>query len=409
MNLKRLWHSPTLRSMVVYGASGLGFGGANLILARALPTDQYALFTLVTALGNLGFSLAPAGVDGVVNRRHLAAGPSLLARVLPAATLVGLAMATVGLVGYEMSPAMAALLLISSTAGGIMMVAGAKFQSEHRFGISLALTQSPNIVMIVAALAVVAFHVAHAWLPILISAVGFVVAAVYGWSLLLAERHGKPEADSTFPWKEAFAFAGLNASGLLLIQLERLVLPHVRPVSDLALYGVLGAIAGSLFRVLQMGVGFSLLPRLRAAKTLGERRQLIAHEARLVGGIIVFGSAAIWVVTPLVERWFLGGKYHLAGSLVLAAIFSGIAKIANSFSKAAATALSDPRELSLVNVAGWVSVGISLAGAFAGARWGLAGVIYGVGFGWLFRAIVAFALVVRHLRLPSALTAASAP
>ena len=61
------------------------------------------------------------------------------------------------------------------------------------------------------------------------------------------------------------AFAGLNASGLLLIQLERLVIPHVLPLADLALYGVLGAIAGSLFRVLQMGVGFSLLPRLRAA------------------------------------------------------------------------------------------------------------------------------------------------
>ena len=63
----------------------------------------------------------------------------------------------------------------------------------------------------------------------------------------------------------SLALAGLAASGLLLVQLERLVLPHLLPLSDLALYGVLGAIAGSLFRVLQMGVGFSLLPRLRAA------------------------------------------------------------------------------------------------------------------------------------------------
>jgi Na+-driven multidrug efflux pump len=49
---------------------------------------------------------------------------------------------------------------------------------------------------------------------------------------------------------------------------------------------------------------------------------------------------------------------------------------------------------------GWVSVGIALVAAFVGARWGLAGIIYGVGFGWIVRAVVAFALIMRHLRLP---------
>ena len=38
-----------------------------------------------------------------------------------------------------------------------------------------------------------------------------------------------------------------------------------------------------------------------------------------MGVVVLLGSAAIWIVTPLVERWFLAGKYHLAGSLVLAA------------------------------------------------------------------------------------------
>ena len=399
--MKQLWQSPTLRSMVVYAVSGLGFAGANLMLARVLPTEQYALFTLVIALGNLGYSLAPAGLDGVVNRRHLEAGPMLLGQTLRSSVLVGLVFAGIGLAAYGMSPGLAVLLFISAAAGGAMMVAGAKFQSEQRFGVSLALLQSPNIVLILAALAAVAGHVSRAWLPALISTLGFVAAAVYGWVVLLSERHDKPHRDTTFQWSEALAFAGLNASGLLLIQLERLVLPHVLPVADLAVYGVLGAIAGSLFRVLQMGVGFSLLPRLRAAGTVAERRRLIAHEARLVGAIVVLGSAFIWFVTPVIERLFLGGKYHLAGSLVLAAIVSGIAKIANAFTKATTSALADPRELSLVNVAGWLSVGLAVAAAVVGARWGLAGVIYGVGLGWFLRAAVTFALVVRHLRLPA--------
>ena len=189
------------------------------------------------------------------------------------------------------------------------------------------------------------------------------------------------------------------------MQLERLILPHVLPISDLALYGVLGAIAGSLFRVLQMGVGFSLLPRLRAAPTVIERRRLIFHEAQLVGGIALLGSAAIFVLTPLVERWVLHGKYHLPATLVVAAIFSGVAKILNAFTKGVATALVDPRELSLVNLAGWVSVALSVVAGYFGARWGLAGVIYGVGLGWFLRAIVSFAVVVRHLRIPSGIPA----
>ena len=38
-------------------------------------------------------------------------------------------------------------------------------------------------------------------------------------------------------------------------------------------------------------------------------------------------------------------------------------------------------------------------------RLGLAGVIYGVGLGWFLRAIVSFAVVARHLRIPSGVPA----
>jgi hypothetical protein len=300
---------------------------------------------------------------------------------------------------------LALLLFLSAAAGGLMMVAGARFQSEQRFAVSLSLGQSPNIVLLLAALVALALHASAAWVPLLISAVGFVAAAALGWMALLRERRGRSSPEVPFSWAEALAFAGLNASGLLLIQLERLILPHVLPLADLALYGVLGAIAGSVYRVMQMGVGFSLLPRLRAASTVLERRRLVAHEAKLVGAMIVVGSAAIWFGTPLVERWFLAGKYHLSGALLLAAIVSGVAKIANAFSKAAASALAEPRELSLINLSGWVSVGLAVAGAFAGAHWGLVGVIYGVGVGWFLRAVVTFTLVARHLRLPVSIPA----
>jgi O-antigen/teichoic acid export membrane protein len=189
----------------------------------------------------------------------------------------------------------------------------------------------------------------------------------------------------------------------MLIQLDRLIIPHVLPLHDLATFGVLAAIAGSLFRVLSMGVGYTLVPRLRAAGTVIERRRLIAHEARIVAVILVAGSLAIWFLTPLIERLFLSGKYHLGGSLLLATLFSGVAKIMNSFTKSTVTALATGREVSLVNLLGWVSVGLAVAAAVFGARWGLAGVIYGVGLGWVVRALAASYVTVRHLKLPASI------
>jgi len=159
----------------------------------------------------------------------------------------------------------------------------------------------------------------------------------------------------------------------------------------------------ALFRVLQMGVGYTLVPRLRAAGSIPERRHLIGHEAKLVGAMVVAGSVGIWIVTPWVERWLLQDKYHLAGPLLLAAIISGIAKIMNSFTKSTVTALATQAELSMVNVLGWASVALAIPAAVFGARWGLAGVIYGVGFGWLLRALTAFYVTLRHLKLPASI------
>jgi hypothetical protein len=122
---------------------------------------------------------------------------------------------------------------------------------------------------------------------------------------------------------------------------ERLLIPHLLPLHDLATYGILAAIVGSLFRVVQMGVGYSLLPRLRAAPGVLERRRLVAQETRLV-------------------------------------------------------------ILSVISRLGWIAVAVAAVAAIAGARWGLPGVIYGVGLGWLVRSFTALYTTARHLRLPAA-------
>lgn len=127
-----------------------------------------------------------------------------------------------------------------------------------------------------------------------------------------------------------------------------------------------------------------------------------------MAAVVLAGAAAIWFATPWLERWLLGDKYHLGGALLAAALVSGVAKVVNSFTRSVAAALSTAAELASVNVLGWIAIGVAVAGGMLGARWGLAGVIYGVGAGWVLRCIGTYYFAARHLRLPAA-AAASRP
>jgi O-antigen/teichoic acid export membrane protein len=394
--------SPTVLSMVVYGGSGLAFAGANLLLARELSTEQFALVTLLVALNTLGYHLAPLGLDGLVTRGRVDVGGSLLKRTAVATVAAGVAIGAIASLAYGMTAGMAALLLAGTATGGLMLVASAKFQSEQRFAVSLALVQSPNFLLLLGAIATIAAGASTADVSFEILTAGLALAAGIGWALALRERRAATALAGSVPWGEALVLAGVSAAGMLFIQLERLLIPYVLAVTDLALFGVLGAIAGSIFRLLQMGVGFSLLPRLRAAATVLERRQLMARELRLALVIAALGAAAVLVLTPLIERWFLGGKYHLSMALLVAALFSGIAKIAHAFARAAATALATPRELKWVNWAGWLSAAFAIGAAIVAAPWGLTGVVYGIGLGWLAWAVMSLAVISHHLRLPGA-------
>ena len=404
--IKRLWNSPTLRSVVVYGASGAGFAGANLLLAYELPRQEYALFTLVLALVNLAAPASPVGLDALVLRRRLEVGSLLFRRLLLVSSLVTLLFVLVGDVVYHLAPWLLVLVAVSSIGGAVMAVAGARFQSEQRFGLALSLTQSPNIVLMVAALAAWMEGWKTAWPALFISALGYATAAIVGWSIVRRDHAYGRNAPGSFPWGEALALAGLDASGLLLVQLDRLVIPWLLPLSALALYGVLSAIAGSVFRVLQMAVGYALIPRLRAAESIERRRRLIRHETLLVTALMVAGALAVSVAVPLVQQFLLHDKYELSAPLVLAVVVSGVAKVLNAFAKALVAGLALPDEVATVNLFGWLSVAAAIAAAAVGARWGLAGVIYGVGFGWLMRALVAFRICARHLRTVEPLRAA---
>jgi O-antigen/teichoic acid export membrane protein len=170
-----------------------------------------------------------------------------------------------------------------------MAIAAARFQGELRFGLSLDRAE-PNLVLIVAALLVLLVGSQGAGLAVGVSTAGFVVAAWFGWAILLRERHAKPERACEIAWGEAFAFAGVNASGLLLVQMDRLIIPHVRPVADLATFGVWR----QSWARCSVSCSGGLLAPAAARAAGGGKVPAPAHEGQLVGVIVLLGSAFIW-------------------------------------------------------------------------------------------------------------------
>jgi hypothetical protein len=393
---RRLLGSPIMYTAALFAASGLGYAGANLVLARLLPTSDFALVILAMALLNVSIPLAPAGMDGVINRHTLDLGPPLLRRVLGTSAIVGLITAIVGRTVYGLDALSAAILFSSIVAGGTIYLTAAHLRSRHKFLLSITLTQSSTYLFLAAALAVLLVPVRTPGFVLGIITVGLAAAAAAIW---LHYRRREPAGGRQHvSWHDPLFYAGAQAAGLLLLSMERLTVPKLLTFADLATLGVLSAVALAPYRILQMAVGFTLLPQLRAAKSGGARRSLIAREASVCAITVLLGSLVVWWMAPPVAAWFVGDKYQITPMLLLAAIVAGSIRVAASIPRSAATALCTTQDLGRLAGLTWIAVGCAVLGAWLGAAWGLPGVMYGVAFGGLFHGLAAAWVSLRYLR-----------
>jgi len=394
--LRRIWGAPTLRVTLGFGLGGVGFALGNLLLARALPPTQYGLFALTLALVQVGMPLAPAGADVVVNRHRPPADRRLLLRALATSLASAALTLAAALLCYELEPWLLALAAATILAGGPNLVAAAQFQRRERFALAVLLVQGQNAALLLASLLALAAPRPGAVLPVAVLALGCALSATLGWSLLRRGRE-QPDRVRPYPWRESLSVAGVQASALVLIQMERLVIPKTLDVADLATFAVVAAIVGSPFRMLQLGIGYSLVSRLCNASA-AERRRLVGAEARGSLAIVSAACVALWFATPLLVEVFLGGKYGAPASLVLAMLVSGLAKVLGTFATAVVNAAGSQRDLVRLNLRAWLALFVGAAAAVAGSRFGLAGLVYGVGVGWLAAALSAAALAAPHLR-----------
>jgi O-antigen/teichoic acid export membrane protein len=398
----RSWRSPALAGALFFGISGLGFAAGSLLLARALSKHDFGVVMLAVALIAVGYQLAPLGADGVVNRRRVDFGAPLVWRTAGTSTLAALVFFLVSHLAYHLDGATSLLVSIGIVAGGLNLVAAAKFQSLQQFSISLPLSNSFNLTIVLVSILALIFRLEASWIPLGLVVFGYMVSASVGWCLIFRRRRRASGPFAAFDWGEALSYAGVHLAAVVLTQLERLLIPGLLSLEDLATFAVLAAVTIAPFRMLQLGVGYTLLPRIRAASSMGERRRLLGQELLMTGIVVVVGVAAVWMLAPFVVRLFVGDKFILSPALIAAALVSGTVRVLTGFSRATASALCSNRELAYLSALMWLSIACAVAGAAVGSQWGLVGLVYGAAIGWVGQFVVSTSIAARHLRTDSA-------
>jgi O-antigen/teichoic acid export membrane protein len=230
--------------------------------------------------------------------------------------------------------------------------------------------------------------VTSAMLPAAALSVAFSSTALVAWRGIKADRRDwREHAAAPFPWAVGWAAVSFIGAGIILTSLDRLVIPRFLGMSELATFTVLATVAGSPFSMLYQAVSYTLVARLRNASNTRQRLRVLGREsAVVVMTCLIAGAAVLWLM-PLVLKWVLADRYAIGRALLVAAICVGFLKVIASLAAAAVNALGAKPELVKMSYIGWAAIGVAVLGAAVGARWGLIGLVYGVGCGWLMRAL----------------------
>ena len=289
--LRSMYQSPALRAALAFGLGGAAFAIGNLILAKILSSYEFGLLSLVIGVISVAGLSAPLGMDFVIARRGLALGTELRRRALLTSVIIGLATVAISAVLYQLRVSLLLSVLAATVAMGVSQSVAAHFQSRRQFGLSGAFMQSSNWALMLIAIVVWVGGIGTATVPSALVAAFALTTAVVGWIMVAkhaAEGQAAPPLSGL--WGEAISLLAINAAGSMLLQLERLVIPITIGIDALALFGVAASLVGSPFRMLQMAIWFTMIPRLRDANTVSERRRLLRHEFLVFS--IVMGLAS---------------------------------------------------------------------------------------------------------------------
>jgi O-antigen/teichoic acid export membrane protein len=397
--LGALLRSPALRATTMLMAGGLGFAIANLLLARVLEPAEFGTLSLFLALIQLTLTLGPFGLDLAINRHRLEATPTLRMWGIMTSAISALSIAAIAWGLYRIEWPLLACLLLAGAASSFNRFGTAVLQTQQRFGYSLLLGQVHNYVLLLGVPVLWLLGSSQA-LPIaLMILVSYAVTSTLGWRASAKSRlHSNERIPLRSVMRESIAGFGILLATQVLWQLERLVIPNHLTLHDLATFAVVAAVAGSPFRMLQIGVGHTLLPGLRNCVNAKDVTRLMRREGAIVFAAASAAIVGIFLLMPFVTEQFLKGRYEITSALLVAVVVTGLVKVCNGFVTAIVQAFGSTSALAQFNFLSWLGLLAGVGCASYGARFGVTGVVYGVGVAWLIMTLAAFGIAVDALR-----------
>lgn len=388
--------SPAIKAATGFTLGGAAFAVANLVLARHLTPEAYGQLALLLAITNLSIPLGPMSLDTIILRHRPGPQRQQLGFSILSGLVAGLIIATLTWKIYPIDSRLLVFMVVAILAGSVARVAASVYQAEERYGLSMGLIQSQNITLIVVALAVglwagVGSHTVYATYTI-----HWVVVAVIGGALLSIGSRRRAIGTWKVPWGECPPLLGYLIAAQLLIQLDRLIIPKFLDLQSLALFGVLAALVLAPYKMLEVGVAYTLVPGLRGADTKPARLAIILDEIKSAVLVFIGALASAFLLAPLIAEAFLQGKYVLEPKLIGAAVFAGTLQVIARFTVSIVTALGDRTHLSWITRTSWLTLFLAVLCGWFGSFWGLPGLILGLSVGSLARIVVA-ALIAFHV------------
>jgi O-antigen/teichoic acid export membrane protein len=381
--LRRIVGSGSFRGAATFAFGGIGFSLGNIVLAGALAPAQFGLFSLILALMQFGLSCGSMGMDVVVKRHRPRVTPTLFWRVTLNAVVTMALITWAAGIAYGLSPGLLPYLFLGGTLAAINNIVVGIHQSRARLGLALFLSQWPNAVILLLAIVAQA-GLTSAALPLLGGVVaGYLSANLVGWWQSLRNQSTCAPLDWSVATRESLASFSIGLALQLLWQFERIAIPKLLSLDDLATYAVLAAIVAAPFRATQIGIAFTLVERLRNAPNATDAARVLRHELLVALLITSVAVAGVLLAAPLVLHYYLHDKYVVGTSLTLATVAVGMARVAEGFTTTAVTALGTTRDLAHLSAMSWLGLLLAIAAAILLRGFGLTGILGGSLLGWL--------------------------
>jgi O-antigen/teichoic acid export membrane protein len=379
--------------------SGAAFAIGNLLLARALPTDDYGRFSLGLALFIVFSHMAPFGINQLMLRRQIDPSPRLLARLLAQGALTAMLAGFGAHIAYGVCLTDVLLIGLAITSGHLLWVTSAGLQKQNRRLAALGSLTAPDWILLAIGVGTLMAPPATATAPLAFYCVAVALVGPLAWSAFAAAHRVLAQPSEPIMTFRVLAPLGVIATGGVLVgQIERLVIPSVLDLEALAMFSVLTSVAIFPFRLVTLGAGFALTPRLVAARDGAAKQQVVKHELQVIGLALTGITIVVCALAPFVARWTTAGRYDPDLLLVLAACLIGAAKVAEVLPRAILTACGSERDLVHLSGCVWAGIVASVLGALLGAWAGLPGVLVGMAAGNLAGATPAMVVAYRALQ-----------